>query len=99
MATQRPLADARLAALQAANLSPVSIVAALQVGDEFLHALNGSVETPTRVVTGQGQLEADQRMVEDWERQRANAWPKEYYPNGFRTEARTWRPDVIRRDS
>jgi hypothetical protein len=98
VAATRPLVDARLTALHVLNLSPASIVAALQIGNELLHQLGTSLETLTRVTLEASQLEADQRMMEDWERQQSNAWMMEHYPNGLWDGDRTFEPEYLRRN-
>lgn len=97
VAQQRAAADLQLAALHAANLSPASIVAALQIGNEFLHQLNASVETLTEVQMELGQVDADQHAMEDWSRQQSNAWVRAHNPGGFWEGDRRWQPQYAHR--
>lgn len=91
--TQLPFNALELKTLQAANLSPVSVVAALQVGNEInlrtvetLHQQNG-------ILAELGQLEADQRAKEDYDAFAFNAWKRAHYPQGWLGATTTFAPE------
>lgn len=93
---QQPVNQLKMTALQAANVSPVSLFAAIQIGNEMeaegviaTHKMNG-------LIAELGQLEADQRIAEDWERVMAFKWAKYHYQDSaFWTGMKTWNPETI----
>lgn len=93
---QQPVNQLKMAALQAANVSPVSLFAAIQIGNEMeaegvlaTHKMNG-------LLAELGQLEADQRLAEDWERVMAAEWIEAHYEdNAYWAGERTWEPEPI----
>lgn len=95
---QRALVDARILALTALNRSPVGILAGIQLNTEATLQVASSLETLTRLTAELGQLEADQRLMEDWQRQKAAEWSREHYPGGYWTGPRTWQPDIMQRN-
>ncbi len=93
---QQPLNQLKMAALQAANVSPVSLFAAIQIGNEMeaegviaTHKLNG-------LLAEFMQMEADQRLVEDHEGVLAKAWVEEHFKDSaVWSGEKRWEPETI----
>lgn len=94
--TQQPFDSAENSTLVAANVSPVSLFAAIQLGNEGEFANGRQLMKMNGLLAELGQLEADQRAAEDWERVMAYKWAKYHYQDSaFWTGERTWRPETV----
>jgi hypothetical protein len=81
--TQLPFNALELKTLQAANLSPVSVVAAIQIGNEISLRTTEALHKQNSILAELGQLEADQRMKEDYDAYAFAAWKRRHYPQGW----------------
>lgn len=93
MMAQLPVDALELKALQAANLSPVSVVAALQVGNEINLRTAEALHRQNGILAELGQLEADQRAKEDYDAHAFAAWKRAHYPQGWLSAPATFAPE------
>lgn len=93
---QQPRNAAKLATLQAANVSPVSLFAAIQIGNAIEVESTAALHKQNGLLAELGQLEADQRMVEDWERVMARAWVEKHYEDSAMWSGeKQWAPEPL----
>lgn len=93
---QLPFNAAELKILQAANLSPLSVVAALQIGNEVNIRTAEALNKQNSILAELGQLEADQRAKEDYDAYALNTWKQEHYGEGWLGAATSFAPESYR---
>jgi hypothetical protein len=83
VAWQQPFNQAKATTLQAANVSPASLFAAIQIGTEVgLENVMANNKTNS-LLAEQNQLLADTVMQKDFEQTASKAWTESHYPNGM----------------
>jgi hypothetical protein len=87
--TQLPFNALELKTLQTANLSPASLVAAIQIGNEINLRTTEALHKQNAILAELGQLEADQRMKEDYDAFAFADWKRQHYPQGWLNEPTT----------
>lgn len=93
---QVPDTTAQLEVLSAANKVPVGTTATLQVGNEIALESAGALNKMNGLLAELGQLEADQRTQEDWQRVMSFNWAEYHYRDtAFWTGSRSWAPDPV----
>lgn len=95
--SQLPFDALELQTLQAANISPASLVAAIQIGNEIDLRTAETLNKQNSILAELGQLEADQRMKEDYDAYAFAEWKRRHYPQGWldaptKIAAETYRP-------
>lgn len=87
---QQPLNAAKLTGLQAANGDPVSLFAAIQIGNAIEVENTAALHKQNGLLAELGQLEADQRLAEDWHRVQSARWAEAHHPNVDWNDSKTW---------
>lgn len=83
VAWQQPMNQAKATTLQAANVSPLSLFAAIQIGNEIGLENNFAGNKTNSLLAEQNQLLADTAMQRDFEQVASRAWTESHYENGM----------------
>ena len=83
VAWQQPMNQARMTALESANVSPLSLFAAVQIGNEVgLETANAANKTNS-LLAELNQMVVDSAMKEDFQSIASKDWAEYHFPNGI----------------
>lgn len=91
-------AAGRLDGFALRNAVPLESLAGIgKLGNQVAIETAGSIKELTALTAETAQLEADQRVQEDWQRRQHDAWMHNHYGNsGYWSGERTWQPETVR---
>ena len=87
-------APARLDGFVTTNDLATDILTGLKLGNTVATETAGQLHKLTSLQAEANQLEADQRLQEDWARRQADLMNRAVFGNGYWTGVREWQPDV-----
>lgn len=96
IADQRAATD-RLTGFAVRNENPLeSLEGVGKLGNQIAIEHAGSIKELTAITAEAAQLEADQRVQEDWQRRQYDAWLRNHYgDSGYWAGERSWQPEAL----
>jgi hypothetical protein len=90
-------ATARLDGFVDRNAAPYeSVTGSIKLGTDVQIESAGQLHKLTQLQAEANQLEADQRVQEDWQRKQQDVYARRWNPGGYWTGVRSWTPGTIK---